>query len=75
LAGERLVVLFEKARPGAERVVVCEGGPIGWVTLRVAWTDRAPTALSHRLAFEGLAEVAVLVAALEHRPLAERDRP
>ncbi len=74
LAGQRLVVIFEKARPGADRVVVCEGGAVGRVTLPVAWTDRAPTALSHRLAFEGLAEAAALVAALEHPPLAKRDR-
>ena len=41
LAGQRLAVIFEKRRPGAERVLVCEGGPAGRVTLPVAWTDRA----------------------------------
>ena len=57
-------MIFEKARSGAERVVVCEGGPAGRVTLPVGWTDRAPAALSHRLAIEGLAELAGLVTAL-----------
>jgi hypothetical protein len=74
LAGQRLAVLFEKSRLGAERVLVCEGGPAGRVTLPVAWTDRAPTPLAHRLGAECLAELVALVAALEHPPLAERDR-
>ena len=74
LAGERLTVIFEKARPGAERVVVCEGGPAGRVTLAVGWTDRAPAPLAHRLAMEGLAEFAALAAALHHPPLARRER-
>ena len=72
LFGERLVVIFEKSRPGAERVLVCEGGPAGRVTLPVAWTDRAPTGLAHRLAIDGLADLAELTAALEHPPLAAR---
>jgi hypothetical protein len=29
LAGQRLAVLFEKSRLGAERVLVYEGGPAG----------------------------------------------
>lgn len=75
LAGEHLTVIFEKARPGADRVVVCEGGPAGRVTLPVGWTDRGPAALPHRLAIEGLAELAGLAAALHHPPLARRERP
>jgi Family of unknown function (DUF5372) len=74
LFGERLAVLFEKGRPGAERVVVCEGGPAGRVTLPVRWTDRAPAGLGHRLAMEGLAELAGLAAALGHPPFARRRR-
>ena len=65
LVGERLAVIFEKSRPGAERVLVCEGGPSGRVTLPVAWTDRAPAGLAHRLAIEGLADLADLTAALD----------
>jgi len=53
-------------------VLVCEGGPAGRVTLPVAWTDRAPAGLAHRLAIEGLADLADLTAALEHPPLAAR---
>jgi hypothetical protein len=74
LAGERLAVLFEKSRSGAERVLVCDGGPGGRTTLPVAWTDRAPAALARRLAAEGLAELVALVAALDRPLLAERRR-
>jgi hypothetical protein len=72
LVGERLAVLFEKNRPGSERVLVCEGGPAGRVTLPVGWTDRAPARQNHRLAIEGLADLVELAAALEHPPLAKR---
>jgi Family of unknown function (DUF5372) len=75
LAGERLVVILERRRPGAEMVLVCEGGPGGRVTLPVGWTDRVPAPLAHRLASEGLVELAVLVSALDHPPVARRDRP
>ena len=75
LTGQRLTVIFEKRRPGTERVLVCEGGPAGRVTLPLAWTDRAPAREVHRLAVEGLAALAVLAAALGHPPLAGRDRP
>ncbi|MGH3010177.1 MAG: DUF5372 family protein [Gaiellaceae bacterium] len=74
LFGERLTVIFEKRRLGTERVLVCEGGAAGRVTLPIAWTDRAPARQAHRLATEGLAELAALAAALEHPPLARRDR-
>jgi hypothetical protein len=66
MAGQRLPVVLERRRPGAERVLVCEGGLAGRVTLPVGWTDRVPAALSNRLAAEGLAAVAELVAALQH---------
>jgi hypothetical protein len=74
LVGERLAVLFEKSRPGAERVLVCEGGPAGRVTLPVAWTDRGPGPLAQRLGADGLAALAVLVAALGHPPVAGRPK-
>src|SRR5207245_1764061 len=47
LAGQRLVVILERHRQGAELVLVCEGGPAGRVTLPVGWTDRAPAPLGH----------------------------
>ncbi|MHB8288439.1 MAG: DUF5372 family protein [Acidimicrobiales bacterium] len=74
LSGQRLQVIFEKTRPGTGRVVVCEGGPAGRVTLPVGWTDRAPAPLPHRLAAEGLVELAELVAAMHHPPLTRQRR-
>jgi hypothetical protein len=67
-------VILERRRAGAEVVLVCEGGSAGRVTLPVGWTDRAPAAMSYRLAAEGLAELSGLVAALDHPPAARRDR-
>ena len=74
LAGQRLTVIFEKSRPGAERVLVCEGRSGGRVTLPVAWTDRAPVPFDHRLSIEGVVELCGLVAALDHPPFARRGR-
>lgn len=74
LAGQRLAVILERRRAGAELVLVCECGGAGRVTLPVGWTDRAPAALGHRLAVKGLAELAVLVVALDHPPVARRGR-
>ena len=59
-------MVLERRRPGAARVLVCEGGPAGRVTLPVGWTDQVPVALSHRLGADGLAALAELVAALQH---------
>jgi hypothetical protein len=74
LAGQRLAVILERRRPGAELVLVCEGGPAGRVTIPVAWTDRGPGPLGHRLAPEGLAELGQLVDALGYPRLATRDQ-
>ena len=74
LAGQRLEVIFERRRAGAEVVLVCEGGPAGRATLPVGWTDRAPAPLAHRLGLDCLLELAALVEALGHPPLAKRDR-
>jgi hypothetical protein len=65
---------LERRRPGAEVVLVCEGGPAGRVTLPLVWTDRAPAPLAHRLATEGLVELAQLVAAFDHPHVGRRDR-
>ena len=56
-------------------MLVCEGGPAGRVTLPVSWTDRALAPLPHRLAPEGLVELAELAAALQDPPLTEGDLP
>jgi hypothetical protein len=74
MAGQRLAVILERRRPGAEVVLVCEGGPAGRVTIPVAWTDRASGPLGHRLGPDGVVELARLVAALGHPRLAKRDQ-
>jgi hypothetical protein len=66
LAGCRLPVLFAKRR-GGELVFVCEGGPIGRVTVPGSWTDRAPAPVGHRLSVEALVELDTLVRLLEQR--------
>jgi hypothetical protein len=65
--------MLERRRPGGERVLVCEGGPAGRVTLPVGWTDQVPVAQSHRLAAKGLAALAELVAALLRSRPTQRD--
>jgi hypothetical protein len=75
LAGQRLAVILERRRPGAELVLVCEGGPAGRVTVPVGWTDRGPERSDHRLVTSGLVELAGLVDALHHPPLPTGDRP
>ncbi len=72
LTGQRLIVILERRRPGADLVLVCEGGLGGRVTLPVAWTDRSPAALSHRLGIEGLVALAELIGALHHPRIARR---
>ena len=63
----------KSAAPGTERVLVCEGGPAGRVTLPVGWTDRAPCRLWVIASpLEGLAGLSELVAAMQDPPLAER---
>lgn len=70
LAGQRLPVILERRRPGAELVLVCEGGPAGRVTVPVRWTDRASESLDHRLAVDGLVELTQLVATMRYPRLA-----
>lgn len=64
LSGQRLRVLFERRRGGG-RVLVCEGGPSGTVTLAEDATDRAEASAERALTFEGLVAVCAVVAALE----------
>jgi hypothetical protein len=45
------------------------------VTLPVGWTDRTLAWPGQRLAAEGLVELAHLVTALEHSPVAPSSRP
>jgi hypothetical protein len=64
LRGERLRVLFERRRGGDRRVYVCEGGPLGSVTLAEGATDRAAPAAERPLTYELLVELGAVVAAL-----------
>jgi hypothetical protein len=66
LFGCRVAVLFSKRRAG-RLVFVCEGGPLGRVTVPESWTDRGPTASAHRLSLEGLAELDTLRKVLGER--------
>ena len=64
LSGQRLRVLFERRMPGG-LAFSCAGGPLGSVMLPVAWTDRGPQAAAMPLTYEVLADLAVVVAAIE----------
>ena len=62
-----MAVLFVKRRAGM-RVLVCEGGPAGSVTLPLSWTDVGPAGGEGRLTVEGLGALAQLVRALGSVP-------
>jgi Family of unknown function (DUF5372) len=64
LSGHRVPVLFAKRR-GREVVFVCEGGPMGRVTVPESWTDRAPAPAGHRLSVAALVECDTLCRMLE----------
>jgi hypothetical protein len=66
LVGHRVRVLFVKHRAG-KVVFVCEGGPLGRVTVPQAWTDRGPAPAGHRLSVAALVELDTLLTVLEHR--------
>ena len=63
LCGERLVLLFVR-RVGAGRIYVCEGGPLGSVSLPEDATDRGPEPAERPLTVEVLAALVALVADL-----------
>lgn len=62
-----MAVLFVKRRAGL-RVLVCEGGPAGSVTLPRSWTDAGPAGDEGRLTIEGLGALAQLVRVLGSVP-------
>ena len=66
LVGHRVRVLFVKHRAG-KVVFVCEGGPLGRVTVPQAWTDRGPAPAGHRLNVAALVELDTLLRVLEQR--------
>ena len=63
LCGERLEVLFVR-RVGAGRSYVCEGGPLGSVSLPEDATDRGVEPAERPLSVEVLAALVALVADL-----------
>lgn len=66
LSGQRVEVLFSRRR-GGQAVLVCEGGPLGRVTVPESWTSRAVPADGGRLSAEGLAALDVLSRCMEGR--------
>jgi hypothetical protein len=66
LSGRRVAVLLAKRRAG-RLVFVCEGGPLGRVTVPESWTDRGPTPAAHRLSVAALVELDTLLTVLEQR--------
>jgi hypothetical protein len=73
LAGERLAILFERRWAGS-RLYVCEGGPLGSVTLPEDATDRGAEPAAGPLTVEVLAALAVVVGAIGGSRTARKDR-
>ena len=66
LSGRRVLVLFAKRR-AAKVVFVCEGGPLGRVTVPESWTDRGSAPAAHRLSVAALVELDTLITVLEQQ--------
>ena len=66
LFGRRVPVLFAKRRAG-KVVFVCEGGPLGRVTVPESWTDRGPAPAGPRLSVAALVELDTLITVLEQQ--------
>ena len=62
----RVPVLFTKRRAG-RLVFVCEGGPLGRVTVPVSWTERGPVGSVNRLSVDRLVELDTLLTVLGGR--------
>jgi hypothetical protein len=73
LSGERLSILFERRWAGS-RLYVCEGGPLGSVTLPEEATDRGPEPAAGPLTVEVLVEFVVVVGAIGGSRVAGEDR-
>ena len=66
LLGQRVPIIFTRRRTGV-RIYVCEGGPLGYVTLPEDFTDRGLTPAARPLTAEVLAELAATVSALARK--------
>ena len=68
LAGQRVSMLFERTyRNGLGRVFICDGGPLGTVTLPEDFTDRGAPPASGPVTAEALCDLAAIVSALRGR--------
>lgn len=63
LSGQRVAVLLERGRASG-RVLVCDGGPLGTVTVPWAATDRAAEPAERPLTYEVLVALGEAVAAI-----------
>ena len=66
LVGQRVPILFTRRRASV-RIYVCEGGPLGSVTLPEDFTDRGLTPADRPLTAEVLAELAATITALARK--------
>ena len=66
LLGQRVPILFTRRRADI-RIYVCEGGPLGSVTLPEDFTDRGLTPAARPLTAEILAELAATITALARK--------
>ena len=64
LKGRRLSILFERKRAGVH-LYVCEGGPLGSISLPLAWTSLSEPAAERPLTVEVLIGLGTLVKALK----------
>ncbi len=72
LAGQRLSVLFERRWAGS-RLYVCEGGPLGTVTLPEDATDRGPEPAAGPLTVDVLGELVEVVGSIDGESNAGED--
>ncbi len=75
LAGQRVAILFERTYKDAARgrVYICEGGPLGTVTLPEHFTDRAVPPAIGPLTADVLLDLAAVMSALRRRLTAEQE--
>jgi hypothetical protein len=66
LFDRRVPVLLTKRRAG-RLVFVCEGGPLGRVTVPESWTDRGSIGSANRLSVDRLLELDTLLTLLGRR--------
>jgi len=66
LTGQQLPILYER-RLASGRRYVCEGGPLGTVTVPAEYTNLGPEPAERPLIYELVVELAALVAAIQRK--------